>query len=369
LPNGQAEDYEEGNVHTGLTSAAVPAARGAYRTAAFADFTQAVPVLRRAILGFVFLLACLGLGYPTLNRYDVRTVVPDSVDYAAMVDSGPQAVRPAYRARILVPYLAKPLARLARGRVGSWDPTSFGLLVANSLLNAGTAYMLVALAFTLTASFQTALVAALLYLLNFAVSNLVLAGMVDSGEAFFLLAATALLLHNRWHFLPLIAALGALSKETYVPFLAVYAGTWALAAPRRRTALGWTAVCIIAGLATVTALLSVNAGHVVWFWQFAAGLDSGAGHVRSLIACITNRTFWYVFIWLLPLGLVSIRCLPRPWVLSCAAAAVVAIVLSAYHNQPQDAGASARALFNIAGPMLSLSAALTLVLPVPDSSA
>jgi len=45
-----------------------------------------------------------------------------------------------------------------------------------------------------TGSFQIALVAALLYLLNFAVSNLMLAGMVDSGEAFFLIAATALML-------------------------------------------------------------------------------------------------------------------------------------------------------------------------------
>jgi len=351
-------------VRAGLTSAAVRAAREPCRTGSFADFAREVSVLHRAILGCVFLLVCLSLGYPTLNRYDVRTAVPDSADYAAMVNSGPQAARPAYRARALVPYLAKPFAQLARGRVGSWDPTSFGLLVANSLLSAGTAYVLVAIAFALTGNFQTALVAALLYLLNFAVSNLMLAGMLDSGEAFFLLAATALLLRNRWHFLPLIAVLGALSKETYVPFLAAYAGTWALAAPRPRTAFVWTAVCIIAGLAAVTALLSINAGHVVWLWQFAAGLNSGQGHVRSVIACVTNRTFWYVFIWLLPLGLVSIRCLPRPWVLACAAAAVVAIVLSAYHNQPQDAGAAARALFNIAGPMLSLSAALTLVLPL-----
>lgn len=79
----------------------------------------------------------------------------------------------------------------------------------------------------------------------------------------------------------------------------------------------------------------------------------------NAVRSVTNRTFWYVFTWLLPLALVNIRSLPRPWVRACGAAAVVAIVLSAYHNQPQDAGASARALFNIAGPMLSLSAALT----------
>jgi hypothetical protein len=187
--------------------------------------------------------------------------------------------------------------------------------------------------------------------------------MVDSGEAFFLIAATGLMLREQWHFLPLVAVLGAASKETFVVFLAVFAGTWALAGPQRRAALLWTTASVVASLATVTILLSLSAGHAVWPWGFASGLGSGSSYARSAIACVTNRTFWYVFIWLLPLGLVRIRSLPRSWVLGCAAAAVVAIALSAYHNQPQDAGAAARALFNIAGPMLSVSTALLLAPP------
>jgi len=122
----------------------------------------------------------------------------------------------------------------------------------------------------------------------------------------------------------------------------------------------WTAISVVAGLSSVTVLLSVSAGRVVWPWQFAAGLNSSDSHLRNLVACVTNRAFWYVFIWLLPLGLVNIRSLPRPWVLGCAVAAVVAMSLSAYHNQPEDAAAAARALFNIVGPLLSLSAALAL---------
>jgi hypothetical protein len=322
-----------------------------------------VKVTQRTLLALIFFLVCLSLGYPTLNRYDIRTAVPDSADYARMVTSGPQAARPAYRARVLVPGLAMPFARIARGRVGSWDPISFGLLVANSLLTAGAACLLVRIGLALTGNFQTALLAALLYLLNFAVSNLILAGMVDSGEAFFLIASTALLLDERWHLLPVVAVLGAATKETFVPFLAAFAGTWAFAGLQRRRALTWTAVSVVAGFATVTALLSVSAGHVVWPWQFAAGLNSSGSHLRSAVACVTNRTFWYVFIWLLPLGLMKMGSLPRPWVLGCAAAGVLAIALSAYHNQPEDAAAAARALFNIAGPMLSLSAALALALP------
>jgi len=168
----------------------------------------------RVLLPCILLLVCLSLGYPTLNRYDIRTVVPDSADYARMVAAGPQAARPAYRARVLVPYLARPFARLARGHVGSWDAISLGLLVANSLLTAATAYILVIIAFRVSGSLQTAVVAALLYLLNFAVSNLMLAGMVDSGEALFLMAAAALMLQERWAWLPIIAVPGAISKET-----------------------------------------------------------------------------------------------------------------------------------------------------------
>ena len=34
--------------------------------------------------------------------------------------------------RVLVPYVAKPFYWLAKGRVGSWDPVMFGLLISDS---------------------------------------------------------------------------------------------------------------------------------------------------------------------------------------------------------------------------------------------
>jgi hypothetical protein len=320
--------------------------------------------LYRGVLPCILFLVCLGLGYPTLNRYDIRLAVPDAADYTRMVETGPEAARPAYRARVLVPYLARPFARIARGHVGSWNPTSFGLLIANSLLTAGAAYILATIGFFLTGSPQTAILAALLYLLNFAVANLMLAGIVDSGEAFFLTAAVAVMLRKRWSLLPLIAVPGAASKETFIPFLAAMAGTWAMAEPRRRSALLWTVLSLIIGLAVVTTLLSLSTGHLAYPWQLAAELSSSDSPLRSALACVTNRTFWYVFIWLLPVGLLKIGRLPRPWVVGCGTAAIVAIALSAYHNQPEDAAAAARALYNIAGPMLSLSAALALAPPL-----
>ncbi len=352
------EQQKSAGVRSRLRSPAGAAAAPQTRDATGGtEFARTLSPFHRATLASILFLICLSLGYPTLNRYDIRTALPDSADYARIVTSGPQAARPEYRTRILVPYLAKPFAALARGHVGSWDPISFGLLCANSLFVAATLYLVVVVAFNLSSDLRIAILAACLYLLNFAVSNSMLAGMVDSAEAFFLMAAVALLLNDKWRLLPLVAIAGAAGKETFVVFLGALAAAWALSGARKRAALAWTIVSVVGGLATVTALFSIGTSDIVWPWSFAAVLNSSSGHFRSAVACATNRTFWYMFAWLLPLGLLKIRMLPRPWILGCVTASVIAILLSAYHNQPQDAGAAARPLFNIAGPLLSISAA------------
>ena len=85
---------------------------------------------------------CLGLGYPTLNRYDPRKLLPDSASYAKLVTEGPAAVPDYFRFRVLEPYLVRPFYALAQGHVGSWDPLLFGFLVVNSLFVASTAFLL-----------------------------------------------------------------------------------------------------------------------------------------------------------------------------------------------------------------------------------
>src|ERR1039458_8335781 len=136
------------------------------------------------LIWFLFFLICLGLGYPTLNRYDPRTApgTSDSAAYYDLVTAGPAAVEGKMRFRVLVPYVAKPFFWLARGRVKTWKPVFLGLLVANALCTATTAFLLVVVAYRQVGDYGTALLGAIVFLLNFATANLWLSGFIDSGE-------------------------------------------------------------------------------------------------------------------------------------------------------------------------------------------
>ncbi|MFZ0733754.1 MAG: hypothetical protein WAM79_15630, partial [Candidatus Sulfotelmatobacter sp.] len=85
---------------------------------------------RLVILYVVFFLIAAGLGYPALNRYDPRLVpgLSDVQSYAAMV-TGTAVPGPDHmKFRVLIPWMARPLYRVAEGRVGTWDPVMFGLV-------------------------------------------------------------------------------------------------------------------------------------------------------------------------------------------------------------------------------------------------
>ncbi|PSH05070.1 MAG: hypothetical protein CXZ00_02630 [Acidobacteria bacterium] len=86
------------------------------------------------LLAFFFLVCC-GLGYQILNRASWRTTpaLADVESYAQLV-TGPAAtdITDHMGMRVLVPYVAKPFYWLAKGRVGSWDPVMFGLLISDS---------------------------------------------------------------------------------------------------------------------------------------------------------------------------------------------------------------------------------------------
>jgi hypothetical protein len=110
------------------------------------DNRAKVATARVALLFCIFFLIACGLGYPVLNRFDPRQTpgLSDVKTYAsivtgtAIVDAGDMRYR---RFRVLVPWLARPFYWLARGRVATWDPVMFGLLVADSLFVAGTAVL------------------------------------------------------------------------------------------------------------------------------------------------------------------------------------------------------------------------------------
>jgi hypothetical protein len=70
---------------------------------------------------------------------------------------------------------------------------------------------------------------------------------------------------------------------------------------------------------------------------------------------LVNRNFWYVFGVLLPFGVWRLRQIPRAWVVASACGTFVALTLGVYKG---SAGNVARPIFNLIGPLLSLSTAL-----------
>jgi hypothetical protein len=260
--------------------------------------------------------------------------------------------------RVLVPYVAKPFYWLARGRLRTWDAALFALLVANAIFTATTACLLVAIGQRLMLDHSTALLGATLYLLNFCVANFNLAGLVDSAEGCFVMFIVWSLLTGRWLLLPFWGFFGALAKETFAPLSVMFVFGWWMSEVRRERLqlprFAWICALGVVSIATVTLAMSTVAGALVWPWQFAGYMHADHGFLAGLWRCVFDHTFYYIFIWLLPLGLVRLRRFPRPWVLATAVAFCGALALGAYNNA---GGNTSRALFNVAGPILSLSAA------------
>ena len=324
-----------------------------------------VSLLRFAALFGLFFLIAFGLGYPTLNRYDPRAV-PGLIDvksYAAIVTGAPVPGHEHLRFRVLLPWIARPFYRVAEGRLHTWDPVMFGLLSSDSLFVAATALLLVVLGTRQIGSYALSLVASLLYLINFAVPNLRLVGLVDAAEGFFLLALLCSVSELQLWGLPLIAALGALSKESFIPFSIVFTAAWWLVVRKslrsQRKSAVWIVTSWIVSLAVMMGLHWKIAGVLESPIEFAAGLRGNNQYLSQFAWSLWDRNSWYVFAWLLPAGIPKLKSFPRSWLIPIAATSITAFALDAYYSGAP--GTVGRALFSIAGPLLALSAAALLL--------
>ena len=165
------------------------------------------------------------------------------------------------------------------------------------------------------------------------------------------------LLSGRWYLLPLWAIPGSLSKETFAPFAVIFSLIWWLAdRPIRVSRLAW--ILALAFLACCAVMLSLSGGGAFYSGAFEytwkMGVRSGVGFMSALLRCLAAREFWYIFVWLLPLGLLGIRRMDRRWVWATTGAFLLALLFGAYNDAR---GNTSRALFNIAGPLLSLAVA------------
>jgi hypothetical protein len=325
-----------------------------------------VPRSRLLLLFLIFFFVCCGLGYPILNRIDWRQGpggLDDVVIYAGLVTAPPTAdVNQHMQFRVLVPYLARPIYRMAKNHVGTWDPIMFGLLMVNSFFVALTVTLLLIVVHRQLGSYAVALGSALIYLLNFAVPNLRLAGMIDAGEAFFLMALVWSLFKEDYWMLPLWAVIGATAKESFVPFLMAFSFSWWLCSRRRlrrpSTAAIWMFISWIVGLGCLAAL-QWRITHVLRSpLRFALELHQNSAYLGHFLSSLGDRNLWYIFFWLLPLSLLRLWRLPLNWRVATAATSATAFALDAYYGG--SPGTIGRALFSIAGPLLCASVAILL---------
>lgn len=327
------------------------------------------------LLWSLFFLICCGLGYPTLKRYDLRATqgMSDTIKYYAMTAGEDQSYfRDVFRRRVLVPTVARPFYWLALRLPATWDPGFFALLIANAIFCATTACLVVSIGTKLFKDLTVSLLGATLYLLSFAVPNLLLAGLVDAGEACFIALLIWALQNGRWFVLPILGIFGAMAKETFVPFATVFAFTWWLLEGRtgnriegHRRPLVLIALMAILGLCTVMLVHLQVMGVFAWPWEMARTARADVNYLRAILRVFSQPNFWYVFGWLLPLGIWRLKSFPRKWVVASAAAATAAILLGAFI----DAGGSVgRSVFNISGPLLSLSVALLISRPTKTAA-
>jgi hypothetical protein len=93
--------------------------------------------------------------------------------------------------------------------------------------------------------------------------------------------------------------------------------------------------------------------------EFAASLDGNHDYLRHFASSLWDQNFWYVFLWLLPAGIPKLGRFPKSWLIPTGAASAMVFVLDGYYGGAP--GTAGRALFSVAGPLLSLSSAALLV--------
>ena len=85
--------------------------------------TGTIPRSRLLLLFLLFYFICCGLGYPILNRIDWQKAPGGLADvriYAALVTAPPVPDLDQHmQFRVLTPYLAKPIYRVAKDHIGT----------------------------------------------------------------------------------------------------------------------------------------------------------------------------------------------------------------------------------------------------------
>jgi len=241
-------------------------------------------------------------------------------------------------------------------------------LVSTSAFTASATLLLFLIALRILRQPSLALLCCSLFLLNYVVADLWLDGLVDSSEGFMMLALTWCLFNKKhWLLLPL-GIFGVLAKQSVLPFSIVFAGTWWLAEEKSKRL--FRTLVAIAGMA-VLGSISLMADY--WWvggkaetpWS-AAKWWNRYSLWHNFHALATDYRFWYAFVWIVPLGVWHLRKLPRQWVSASSATVGLALALAIYTDL---GGTVNRPIFNIIGPLLTLSTTTFLATTLNQKSA
>jgi hypothetical protein len=189
-----------------------------------------------------------------------------------------------------------------------------------------------------------------------------LAGFIDAGEGFFLIAVTWCLFRRRYWMLPLLGILGAMAKELFVPFLIAFSAMWWLYERKRMSkptmAAAWIASSWVAAAATLS-LIQWKVSHIAQsVIGFGLSLRGDERYSIHFLHFFVDRNLWYTFFWLAPLSLFRVKRLPMAWRIGTASATIAAFALDMYYSGLP--GTIARTTFSVCGPLLSASVGLLL---------
>ena len=314
----------------------------------------------------IFFFISVGLGYAVLNRYDPTALnaLSDTVLYSNIVERGLDAVTydPYGRStRILLPMIANFFYEILP-QLGTWNMTALSMLISTSIFSALSGLFIFILGFNLTKNSFVAILASLLYLSNYSVTNFYLVGLVDGGFGFSFIFLLYALTNNKWNWLPVIGLVGALIKEVFLPLGSIFILGWIISEWYQTKKVNLRSVLyllafIIISFAMVTALKSYALKELVFPWQQISD-SKGEVTYAGIFLILTIVRFLYVFIWLLPLAFPSLSKLPKNWIVSMGAAVILTIILGIWVG---ISGAGfGRGVFNVAAAGFCIAAAITL---------
>ncbi len=313
-----------------------------------------------AILFAGLLAICFGLGYPAVSRYDPRTAGNyDSRVYGEMV-LGQRAAAPC-AFRPLTPMLARGVYRvISRFDFGSWDRVMLSMLIVNAVFTSASGLLLMHIAACVSRDVTVTILSPLIFVSSFAVVNFHLAGLIDAGEGLFLTALLLAMLRGRWVVAPVLIGIGAIAKETVVPFGVCAMVIWWAAAR-----VGGTRMPRSAAVAIPVSLAAGVASILICRWlvdvpQYTAHEFSWSQLpkiVPNAIDCLLTKTQVYTFAFLAPMGIPRLLKIPRHLLAASFGMALLACLLGAYATIGDNLH---RPLFNTLGPVLAVSSSIFL---------